>query len=249
MPVPLQGRDQMPEFRVGFGRVGEGVGNFLAQNFAVTLAQTVNGDFDGHDGHVQFGGDARVGQSVGVIQQAGAEAVEQFGLAAQFEFLAQPPPGAVEQGQGETAVELAVGGAFVRRFECQSRLGVLGVERNQFHRATALERGGIAVRVMKMMIERGEQKCAKAAAAGIGVLEQAAFEQVREETLGQIARGFGGVTPAADMRVERKPVGLAKGGQSLAGAGRGGMARSQHEAPAGGAQFRMARLVDHAGAT
>jgi hypothetical protein len=232
-----QSGDQVTDFLLDFGRVRQGVGHFLAQQFPVALAQTMHRDLHGHDGHVQARRYLRVGRGREIAEQMRAQRIKQLCTARHGHFLAQTPAHRFQSGQRPTTIELVIGRAMLLRFQGEALLGLDRIERNNLAAASALERLGIAMVMVEVVVKRGEEKGAEAPAIGIGSGHGVAGEHLSEKPLREVASLVRVMAAPAHMGVERVPVGLAKSFKRSAGLGGFAVTRRQHHAPMRGGEL------------
>ena len=64
--------------------------------------------------------------------------------------------------------------------------------------------------VSKIMLQRTQEECSEPPTAGIRVADVVLFNNPFEETLRQVLRRMGIVTPPADISIERIPISAAK---------------------------------------
>src|SRR5262245_14905429 len=81
------------------------------------------------------------------------------------------------------------------------------------------------------MFERGQQKRAKLAPLAVGELQEFFLEETGKKGLRQVLRILRTTALATNISVKRIPVTAAKFLQGILRAGRGIMARSEHDAP------------------
>jgi hypothetical protein len=118
-------RNEMADFCLSIGRIGEGVGDFLPEQFSIPLPQPVHCHFHGHDSHVELRGDLGVRQSVRATQQVRTQQLEQLRLAGKRKLAAQAAARTLECGQCATTVKFAIGRMIVGGFERESLRGIL----------------------------------------------------------------------------------------------------------------------------
>ncbi len=99
---------QVPQFVVDGGRIGESLENLGSKPIAVLLTEPVNGDAGGAFGHAEIGGGGGVALR-GIGEDQGAQGVEDRCFAAARPFIAQFEKDSFEQGEGPAAVEEDLG--------------------------------------------------------------------------------------------------------------------------------------------
>src|ERR1043166_10318631 len=103
-------RKQMPDFFVNLGRTRNGVGDFLAQELPVTLAQPVHGHFHGAFGRAELTGN----RGVGNFALVGSEKRFQRGELLRVALGFQSCEYSIEQRDGPLTVEQLVGTQLIR---------------------------------------------------------------------------------------------------------------------------------------
>lgn len=217
---------------------GHGVADLFAQELAVALAETVQGDPDGGFGETETGGYRHVRSLDGPAAEAGRERVEVFGAAGGGLFGAEPVGDGPEQGQrpgtikGAIGREPGVGGAGQG-----GGVGV-GVERRTKVRA-AFQRAVVVAPVGQMMFETRQKPGAETSAFASDGGERLGPEQAGEKTLHRVL-GVGRREAATQgVGEEGRTVLGAESGESAAGRGRIGFPLTggvEDQRPAGGGE-------------
>lgn len=201
----------MAQFGVHFGGVGDGAGDFVAEQFAIAFSQAM----DGHAGRAfaQAGRrrDVRIGNLVPGGGEELLEPAELAGLARLGKLGAQPRHRQLQQRQRPLAVI-----DLVRR---GAGAGGVGIQGNWRATAAALLGLGLVPFVSEEPLEGGQQERTEAAFCCVGAGDPVVFQQAREKFLGEVLGVVGLDAAAADIGMEGGPVGSAQGGESVAGAG------------------------------
>src|SRR6185503_4658584 len=200
---------EMRNLPVNIAGIIDGVGDYLAKQRHVTLADALDAGAHAALGYLPSHGETGVFAWWRVLEEQSAQGVEPVGLAGLLEFDAQPFHDRVENRLGPAAIE----GQFGRRFRCRlmavACLGVDGVERDFVYLATALLARAFLPFIGEEMLDRGEQERTEAALVAVYVLQIMLREEQLEESLRQILGVMRAVALAADECVERIPVGTA----------------------------------------
>jgi hypothetical protein len=229
--------------------VGEGLGDFLAEELAVTFPEPVNCGAEGAFGKVEVGCGEGVWDGPGGDGEERFHGLEERAFAGGVAFITQPGDDPFKESEGPFAVEETVGGSGVGGFELVAELGILPIEREMGGGAAAFLALGLVPFVGEEVFEAGEEEGAKLTPLGVEVFEVVPGEETDEEGLDEILGLRFGVALAPDISVERKPVSLAQLSECLVGLGRGLTSSGDHDCPAGGDErvAGVARVVAEGG--
>ena len=231
----------MADFFVDKGGIGDGLGDFVAEELAVALAKTMGRDFDGRFGHVQPLGDGGVRRMRPPYQHL-FEGGEDGSLAAGGVFVAQAGENKFEDGKGPAAFVDAARGSVRWRVRRRSGLRREGVEGEGLRGSTTFGGVGLVPLVGEEVLERGQEEGAEFAFGAIDGGEGVFFNEAGEESLNKVFGFSGRVSLAAEVSVEREPI---KGGEFAHGTLGGGassacrrlpIAGGEDDAPAGGGE-------------
>src|SRR5262245_47279649 len=95
--LPRQHGCQKPEFGLHFVRIGHRIGDLLAKEFAIPLAQPMNGDFERALGSVHFTSQLRI-RRLSLIEKEHLQTIEIVQPSMLDELVPQPVHDSVEQG-------------------------------------------------------------------------------------------------------------------------------------------------------
>ena len=178
-----QRREEVANFIINFSGARDGVGDFRAEQFAVALAQAVDGDFHRAFTRAEVDGNLRVRHRATRLGERGFQLLKLLGLPVARVFLAQAPQHLVEQCERPTTFENPLGshrtgglkaeGAFLRR----------GINGDGNAPAAAFLRGGLVPFVGEEMFHRGEQEGTKPAFLAIHTRQKIFLEQARKKFL------------------------------------------------------------------
>lgn len=147
-------------FGVFFG--GEGVGDGFAEEFGISLAEAMDGDFEGGLGHIDFGGGFGIRGSGGTGGEVGFEGVEEDGFTVGFVFVVEFLEDLVEEGERPLSFVDFVGGKIVAGFgELEAGFGVVVVEGENGFIAAALEAVGFFPFVRHEVFDGSEEESAE----------------------------------------------------------------------------------------
>ena len=216
-----QAIEEIGDFIVNEGGVGDGLGDFIAEEFAVAAAEAMGGDGEGGFLHVEGGGDLGVGGGVGLSGEGVFEGFEEGAVVVGEVLVFEAEEDLVEDGPGPALFEEAFGGHVVGGFEGVAGFGVEGVQCEQFKMATAFLGFEFVVFIEEEVFEGGEEEGAEFSFGAVDGGEGFFVEEVGEEVLGEVFGFGGGAALAADVGVEGEPVELGEFGEGLAGIGVG----------------------------
>src|SRR5205814_10240562 len=200
----------MAELLFDFRRRADGSSDFFADESAMALSQAMEGGLNGALGRAQARGNLGI---AGVVRRSGQERLQLFvgrGLAGSGAFLAEPGQRLIEQCKRPATLEELVRGGFVHRLQVIAFFGRLRVEGNERLTAAAFECGGFVVFVGEEVLEGAEQVKSEFTLLAIGEGEVPLLNQASEKSLSQVLCVMGVATAAAEVGVERIPVGLAQ---------------------------------------
>jgi hypothetical protein len=195
-----QDLDEVAEFVFGVVGVGKGLAEFVEDGLAESFPEAMDGHLEGTFGEPELGGGDGLASGRFTAGEPRLELFEPGGAVGSAVFVREGPDGSGHQGGGPVAIELG-GGGFSRGF-------VAFVEGFGGHPGAALEAMGFRTEVGEEMAEGSEEVGAEAAAVGIGTVQVAALQDVREELLAEFAGGVF-VMP---LGTERSEHGFAVGG-------------------------------------
>jgi len=210
----------MPDFIIHFCLVGDCFGDFIAEEAAIALAQSMDEALHRRLGDAEGFGQAGIRYVFAFGAQAGSQRLEsaQFPLA--FAFLAQTPQGLFDNRRRPAQIEEPFGrprfqglrgnGQLRRRFRHPIVPG------NELHIAAPFARVPLLGGIVQKIAERFQEERTKPPAGGIGVPEPVALEDHDEKILGEILRVLGGMSSPADKRKDGAPVKPAKFRERLA---------------------------------
>ena len=228
------------------------MGNLRGEQRLVTLAEAVNGHFDGAFGEAQAGSHFAIGGAAGTGRQKPFQFLEDGraggggGL-----FPVQAREYLVEQGKCPTTIKKFVRAEAVRRFIGVPFLGGEGIQGDDGEGAAAFGGLGFIVFIGQEAFEGQQQEGAEAAFGAVGRRQIIFFQADGEKPLDQIFGVMGASAGAAGEGIERIPVALAKPFQRFPAPGGIGPTGGQHDAPMGGgkplggAGFGRVRFVLH----
>ncbi len=219
-----EGGEQGLHFVGELGGVGKGLGDFIAEKFAVAAAEAMNGDAHGAFSHGKTGGNLRIGNRVFVGGEEGFDVVEETGFADGSRFVTETGEHTFEERECPFAVVDAVGSEVVGGFDLVTGIGALPIEGESGQWAAAFLAAGFVPFIGEKVLERGEEEGAETAFFGAEAVEVITFEETGEETLSEILGILAGVAAAADVGVERIPIDAAEFGEGFFGLGRGTVA-------------------------
>ncbi len=233
------GGDEVAELVVDVFGPGDGVGDLLAEELAVALAEAVQGDAQGGLAQTEARRQRGVRRLRVAAGEAGRKGVEMRGAARGSLLGAEAVGHGLEQGERPGAVEGEVRrGAGIGRAVESLPMGV-GVEGGPELRAPFLRPIAVA-KVGEVVIEAGEQPGAETSARGFHRGEGFEAEEGGEEALHGILRVGRGQAAAQGVGEEGRAVARA---ESSEGAPCGGIGirfpmarRLEHERPAGGGE-------------
>lgn len=156
------GKD-VTHFVFHLGVIANRVGNDLAEQFAITLAQPQHGHFDRALAHAEARRDFRIRVGVWIAEQIHLQGFEPVRVTVCLALRFKPIEHAVQKRHGPAAFEDAFGIERVCRFKFVAFLCFGGVEGNGRLSAAAFEGVGLLPFVAKVMVEGGAQERAEAA--------------------------------------------------------------------------------------
>ena len=200
----------MSQFAFDFFRRGDGARDFLPQDLAITLTQTVDGGFEGAFVQAELSGQKSIRLGVMFADQAGFEGFEEIGLAFGAAFGGEPLEHGFQQREGPAALKDLIGRGRVGRFLPVARLGGVELQGHEPGGPAALLGVGSIPLVGEKIPEGGEQKGAKPAALAVGAGQPVPLQQTGEEFLGEILGIRRVVTAPANIGIKWIPIGGAK---------------------------------------
>ncbi len=166
----------------------DGVGDFGLEEFAIALAEPVNGGFDRAFIHAERGGQICIGLRFTQAGQCLFESVEQGGFSFALIFGFKLQEHCVQKSGGPLAIEGFVGRVGGGGFEMEATLCGIQVERKQPVTAAALLRLALGPLAGKEMIHRAEQVGAEAALFARRTGDGIGLEQTEEKGLCKVLR-------------------------------------------------------------
>ena len=229
--LAAQQAEEIADFSVELGFVGDGAADFVAQDGAKFAAHFEGGLFHGAFADAESGGDLQILCSV-LSGEDAAELEELRFASAGFESFVKSGQGIVIDGAGPAAVE-----GFLRCDVGGERHGSGGFEFCEGERGDAVPAllcGGGAVLINAPALQRGEKEGAEEAVSPFDPLEEVTAEHVCEEPLDVIRGGVVVCAAAAEKGVERLPVGAGEALPSGEGFAVGPALHLVHHGPCGG---------------
>jgi hypothetical protein len=235
----LEGVEEVAKLFVDEGGVGDGVGDFFAEELAVAFAEAVGGDLQGAFGGLEAGGEV----GVGLLEFAGEGALEGFEegeLVFVGIFGFEAGDDGVEEGEGPATVEELLGGLGVGGIEGALGFGVVGGEGEDAEVTAAFEGALVVVVVGEEVVERGEEEGTEFTFGGVDGFKRIGLEEAGEEFLGEIFGEVGGVAAAAEVGVKGRPIEAGEFFEGDVAEGGGGVvAGGDDDAPAGGVEMSV----------
>ena len=191
-------------------RARDRVGNFLPQQFPVTLPHPLHGGLDGRLRQAEDLAQLRVRLSARLARLVILKQLEQLRLAARRILLAQAVKRRLQDRLRPPALEDLVRRQFIHGFKEITVLPGHGIERNNHLPAATLLAPGFAALLTKEVLEEREQERPELALLMVQVIEEILLQQPREKLLRQVLRLRRVVPLAPDLGVERRPVGAAQ---------------------------------------
>jgi hypothetical protein len=136
--------------------------------------------------------------------------IKELHFARGHELGAQPQSRPLQQRDRTTPIEVALRPPLALRLQRQSFFGLHGVKRNDFAAPASFQGLKIPMRPVQVMIGRLQQEGAKPAGVRSGPGNAVPPQQVGEQSLSQVTGSLRVVATSPDVRVERKPIGLAQ---------------------------------------
>jgi outer membrane receptor protein involved in Fe transport len=222
------------------------VGDFVADEIPELTTKAVHRDFERTFRHAERCCGVGAARARFISNEVRLEMLEVLRFAAPNRLRLEARQRAVKDGNRPAAVEDRFRCLVARWFALESSLGTLEFERQNLDAAAAL-RGHVPVAfVGGKILERRQQKGAKAATTRIGMAEGLLLENLREERLRQVLRFISAAAAASKIRVERIPIRLTQArerfvGPTLGNAGAG----SEHQAPTRRCELSPASILEH----
>ena len=227
-----QGGGEMAQFGVQIGTIRQGLGNFLAIDFAEPLAQPMHGHTRGSFVHAQLTGHAGVVNRPAFRHQALFEDVKLGGTAGGPVLGLQAVDRQVKQGQCPLLVEGLIGSKGLR-VGGVTGFGQGGVKLRAGLTTTTPLCGMAAPFLVHEMFQRHDEIGPQLALFPVGGIEPALLKESAEKFLGEILGIRRRLPTAADVGVERIPVITADGFQRRRRFRRRRLTRGQHHRPPG----------------
>ncbi len=142
--------------------------------------------------------------------------------------------GLVEHGQRPLTLKSHLRRLLRSRLTSEPFLALRPIQRQPFLTPATCLRGGRPALAQHRVPERFKQKRSEPASAGVGPGDETAFDQLREEGLGEILRLGWRMAGSTRECVERIPIGAAELFQGLAGGAGASLTRGQNHAPVRG---------------
>src|SRR6266567_5020064 len=167
------------EFLIHLFRTGYGLRNFGANQFTVTLTQTVHSHLDRAFAHIQRSREIRIGSLTLFAGKMRLSFLEKGAFLAGQTFFAQSGHGLVEKRGGPAPIEDFFRRQFVGRFQPIPIFGIHLVERKTGLAAAALLRMGLCPFARQKMLQRAEQERTELPFVPIGHVQIISRQQSR----------------------------------------------------------------------
>jgi len=151
-------------------------------------------------------------------------------------FGAEVSGGLVEHGESPTAIEDLFGIRFGDRFNLVTLFSFEFIQGNEGPAPTTFLGMGAGPFMGQEMLHDTEEPGTKAALGGISSVEQPPGEKLSEKFLGEFFGGFGIITAATDISVQRIPIGAAEVFEGMIGLGGKRISGVADHAPVGGGE-------------
>jgi len=158
---------EVPEFVFGIRGVFDRVRDGGPEQFVEAVAEPVEGDTHGDDGHFEGRRDLAVGGGGVVPPEVRFQSIEEFDPARGGEFVAKLAEHLFDQGVGPVAIKEGIGGVRFDGFVGVPCLGGLGVPGDDFLTAAALLGVAIAMLGAEEILQGSEEEGSKTAARWI----------------------------------------------------------------------------------
>jgi len=186
-----QDGDQVAQLRVHFARPGHGAGDFLAEQFAIPLAQTMHGHARRAFAQPGRRRRLRVWNFLPVRREKCLETLELAVFAGLGKLSPQPCHRSLQQRQRPLAVISQVRRRFAGRVGRLAESPRLGIQRNRPLAAAAFLGAGLVRLIGEKALERGQQERAEAPLPRVGAGDPVMFEKPRKKFLGQVPASWG----------------------------------------------------------
>ncbi len=179
------GGEQVAQLLLDLFRRGNGLGDFVAQQFLIAAPQSIDGDLDGLLADAQLVGDPGVRFLQALARQRLPSGARRASPCRRPQAPGEPGQRLCEDRQRPAALVDRLRGGVVDRFQLVAAFPTLEIERDWGPAAAALPGLRPFALVGQEMLERGQKEGAKLAALWVGRLEIILLQKLREECLGQ----------------------------------------------------------------
>jgi hypothetical protein len=237
--------NQVSQFAVDVGRVGDRACNFFPEQLAVASSKAVGRHFDSPFAQSHGGADLAVSLAAGFSFQHGTEAAKEIGFAGRCRLGLQSSQHDAEQIECPLSLVNSLWRLFIGKISRQANLCFDLVNPDRRPAATT-NRGTVAVaRVRKVVSACGAQEGSKSPAMRIGNRQVAALDQICQETLHQVGGIMLSDAAPAHEGVEGIPVVAAEPLERVTGRWIRGVAGMNDTAPACRRELDIRWTLDH----
>jgi hypothetical protein len=216
-----EGCAEMPDLVIYVSRIFDRLRDFIAQEPSITLPQIMQLFFYHRLRQPQALGERSIRYLPAFRREMNAQSFKKPQPSLGFTFFTQTPQGLFDDRRGPTQIKKPLRRQGLQGLSRDRQLG--GRFRHPFIPGDKLEIAPAFARLLPLermiekILERLEEKRAKAAAAFVRLPKPVALQDHDKEILSKILRIFGGIPAPADEGKDGAPVSPAEFGQRLAG--------------------------------
>src|ERR1051326_5370518 len=214
---PPQHLNQVPNLFIHFLGAADGGGDFTAQQVAMAQAKPMGGGLDGGFGQPEPRSDLRITAPSALARLEVLQLIEQFLLAIRLVLLPQSRHSALHESLRPAPLIDLVGRPLIRRLEGVTFRLLQFIQGEDDLSTAALLGAGLVALVRKVVLEKFQEEGTKLPLSMAQVAQKVLLKKMDEESLGQVLGIRRGMSLAAQVGVDGRPIGLAKPGQTLAG--------------------------------